>query len=80
MLVRGLSVRQESDDAYGTNYLRTEAIIARLLRHYNEEQVHATLGYMAPVMRVEGFVRAKQESTRCLRRRLLPCCDPAMRH
>jgi transposase InsO family protein len=43
------TVRAESDDAYGSNYLQAEAIIAKLMHHYNEERLHATLGYMTPV-------------------------------
>ncbi|MHB8453698.1 MAG: integrase core domain-containing protein [Acidiferrobacterales bacterium] len=40
------TVRVESDDDYSQNYLLAEAIIARLIHHYNEERLHATLGYM----------------------------------
>ena len=42
------TVRAESDDDYGNNYLQAEAIISRLMHHYNEERLHATLGYMTP--------------------------------
>jgi transposase InsO family protein len=42
------TVRDESDDAYGNNYLQAESIIAKLMRHYNDERLHATLGYMTP--------------------------------
>jgi len=42
------TVRNESDNDYGNNYLQAEAIIARLMHHYNEERLHATLGYMTP--------------------------------
>jgi transposase InsO family protein len=42
------TVRDESDNDYGKNYLQAEAIIARLMQHYNEERLHATLGYMTP--------------------------------
>jgi len=40
------TVRAESDDDYGNNYLQAEAIIAKLMHHYNDERLHATLGYM----------------------------------
>jgi putative transposase len=42
------TVRDESDNDYGKNYLQAEAIIAKLMHHYNEERLHATLGYMTP--------------------------------
>jgi transposase InsO family protein len=42
------TVRQESDDNYGANYLKAEAAINEPMRHYNEERLHAALGYMAP--------------------------------
>jgi transposase InsO family protein len=42
------TVRDESDNDYGANYLQAEATIARLMHHYNEERLHATLGYMTP--------------------------------
>ena len=42
------TVRAESDNDYGNNYLQAEAIIAKLMHQYNEERLHATLGYMTP--------------------------------
>jgi putative transposase len=42
------TVRDESDNDYGNNYLQAEAIIGKLMQHYNEERLHATLGYMTP--------------------------------
>ena len=42
------TVRDETDNDYGANYFQAEAIIARLMQHYNEERLHATLGYMTP--------------------------------
>jgi transposase InsO family protein len=47
VLVDG-AVRDESDNDYGNNYLQAEAIIAKLMQQYNEERLHATLGYMTP--------------------------------
>jgi putative transposase len=44
------TVRDETNNDYGDNYLQAEAIIAKLMHHYNEERLHATLGYMAPVI------------------------------
>ncbi len=42
------TVRDESDNDYGNNYLQAQAIIAKLIGHYNEERLHAALGYMTP--------------------------------
>jgi len=42
------TVRDEADNDYGANYFQAEAIIAKLMHHYNEERLHATLGYMTP--------------------------------
>lgn len=35
------TVRDESDNDYGNNYLQAQAIIAKLMHHYNEERLHA---------------------------------------
>ena len=42
------TMRDESNNDYGDNYLQAEAVIVRLMHHYNEERLHATLGYMTP--------------------------------
>ncbi|MEO7208384.1 MAG: IS3 family transposase [Steroidobacteraceae bacterium] len=44
------TVRDETNNDYGNNYLQAEAIIAKLMRHYNEERLHAALGYMQPAI------------------------------
>lgn len=42
------TVRAESDNDYGDNYLQADAIIDKLIHYYNEDRLHATLGYMTP--------------------------------
>jgi transposase InsO family protein len=42
------TVRSESDSDYGNDHLQAEAVIAKLMHHYDEERLHATLDYMAP--------------------------------
>ncbi len=42
------TVRDVTDNDYGNNYLQAEAIVAKLMHHYNEERLHAALGYMTP--------------------------------
>jgi transposase InsO family protein len=44
------TVRDETDNDYGNNYLQAEAMIAKLMHHYNDERLHAALGYMAPAV------------------------------
>jgi transposase InsO family protein len=59
------TVRAESDDGYGDNYLHAEAIIAKLMHHYNDERLHAALGYMAPAI----WHRGQPEDVRAERAR-----------
>lgn len=42
------TVRQDSDDYYGDNYLQAERIVARLIDEYNNVRLHAALGYFEP--------------------------------
>lgn len=42
------TVRDESRDEYGDDYLEAQATIASLIHQYNEERLHAALGYMTP--------------------------------
>jgi transposase InsO family protein len=42
------TVRDETNNDYGANYLQAEAIIGKLMMHYNEDRLHAGLGYMTP--------------------------------
>jgi putative transposase len=54
------TVRDETNDDYGGDYLEAEATMASLVRHYNDERLHAALGYMAPVI----WHRGKPEEVR----------------
>lgn len=42
------TVRDETDDVYGEHYLQAQDRIATLVRYYNEERLHAAIGYMTP--------------------------------
>lgn len=42
------TVRQDSDDYYGDNYLQAERVIARLIDDCNDVRLHAALGYREP--------------------------------
>jgi hypothetical protein len=42
------TVRADSNDDYDATYLQAEAIIGKLMHHYNEDRLHAPLGYMTP--------------------------------
>lgn len=54
------TVRDETNDDYGGDYLEAAATMASLVRHYNDERLHAALGYMAPVI----WHRGKPEEVR----------------
>jgi transposase InsO family protein len=54
------TVRDETNNDYGENYLQAEGIIGKLITHYNDERLHAALGYMAP----EIWHRGKPELVR----------------
>jgi transposase InsO family protein len=42
------TVRQDSDDYYGDNYLSAERTVERLIHQYNHVRLHAALGYLEP--------------------------------
>ena len=69
------TVRDATGDDYGVNYLEAEVTIAKLVREYNEQRLHAALGYMQPALwhrgdpQVRRLERAqKLSSAKALRR------------
>jgi putative transposase len=54
------TVRDETNNDYGQNYFQAEAIISKLITHYNDERLHAGLGYMTPII----WHRGKPEQVR----------------
>ena len=58
------TVRAETDNDYGANYLHAEPIIDKLIEHYNEERLHATLGYMTPATWHRGQPQQLERSVR----------------
>ncbi len=51
-------MRGETDNNYGDNYLQAEAIIAKLMQHYNEERLHGTY----PVNRISAIIWSRDLS------------------
>ena len=41
-------MRDETNNDFGAKYLQAEAIIGKLMKHYNDERLHTGLGYMTP--------------------------------
>ena len=71
------TARDETDNDYGKNCLQAEAITANLIKHYNAECLHATLGYMTPATWHRGHPeqvrerRAEQIATARARRKII---------
>ena len=42
------TVRQDSDDYYGGNYLAAERLVTQLIDEYNNQRLHAALAYFEP--------------------------------
>ncbi len=42
------TVRDETNDRYGDNYLQATAVIDAMVTQYNDVRLHAALGYIEP--------------------------------
>lgn len=69
------TVRETTGDDYGNNYLQAEDLIAKLVHEYNEQRLHAALGYMEPAVWHRGSPQARRaqrsrklDSAKALRR------------
>jgi putative transposase len=54
------TVRDTSGDDYGENYLQAESTIAKLVHEYNEQRLHAALGYMQPAVWHRGDPQSRR--------------------
>ncbi len=58
------TVRQDSNDYYGDNYLQAERIVGRLVDEYNNVRLHAALGYLEPREMHFGNPERRREARR----------------
>lgn len=58
------STREALEDVELGNLARAREIIARWVRHYNEERLHAALGYLPPVEFYQGNPAARHTERR----------------
>ncbi len=54
------TVRDTTGDDYGESYLQAESTIAKLVHEYNEERLHAALGYMQPALWHRGDPQSRR--------------------
>lgn len=58
------TVRDESEDRYGGNYLQAQRTIEELIEHYNHRRLHAALGYIEPWVVHYGDPSQRREERR----------------
>ena len=58
------TLREALDGEELRNLLEAERVLARVVRWYNEERLHSTLGYLPPAVVYRGGAAARQEERR----------------
>lgn len=58
------TVRRDSEDYYGDNYLSAQSIVKQLIHQYNHVRLHAALGYMEPREMHYGAPEQRREQRR----------------
>lgn len=58
------TIREELDGEELTNLVQAQAVLSRIIRRYNDERLHSSLGYLRPADYYRGDPRVKHEARR----------------